>query len=113
MGRESERFPVDMQRSSVRTGLRDSDNRPDCVEYSPPVAADRRRPSELRRRAGNAAPVNRERISRLAHADHPIASPLDDDSVRRLLEQGIRPDAERVLDLGCGGGEWLLRATAG
>ncbi|MFD1521873.1 hypothetical protein [Pseudonocardia yunnanensis] len=57
--------------------------------------------------------MNRERISRLAHADHPIASPLDDDSVRRLLEQGIRPDAERVLDLGCGGGEWLLRATAG
>ncbi|HEY4418098.1 MAG TPA: class I SAM-dependent methyltransferase, partial [Pseudonocardia sp.] len=30
----------------------------------------------------------------------------------RLLEHGIRPDAERVLDLGCGGGEWLLRALA-
>jgi SAM-dependent methyltransferase len=56
--------------------------------------------------------VNRERISRLAHADHPIASPLDDDWVRRLLEHGMRPDAERVLDLGCGGGEWLLRALA-
>ena len=60
----------------------------------------------------DASPVNRERISRLAHADHPIAAPLDDDSVRRLLEHGIRPDAERVLDLGCGGGEWLLRALA-
>jgi cyclopropane fatty-acyl-phospholipid synthase-like methyltransferase len=56
--------------------------------------------------------VNRERISRLAHADHPIASPLDDDSVRRLLEHGMRPGAGRVLDLGCGGGEWLLRALA-
>lgn len=32
--------------------------------------------------------------------------------MRRLLEQGMRPDAERVLDLGCGGGEWLLRALA-
>lgn len=60
----------------------------------------------------HASPVNRERISRLAHADHPIASPLDDDSVRRLLERGMRPDTERVLDLGCGGGEWLLRALA-
>jgi SAM-dependent methyltransferase len=56
--------------------------------------------------------VNRERISRLAHADHPIASPVDDDSVRLLLEHGMRPDTERVLDLGCGGGEWLLRALA-
>ncbi|AVZ76969.1 SAM-dependent methyltransferase [Streptomyces lunaelactis] len=56
--------------------------------------------------------MNREQISRLAHADHPIASPLDDDSVRRLLERGIPRGDERVLDLGCGGGEWLLRALA-
>lgn len=57
--------------------------------------------------------MNREEISRLAHADHPIASPLDDDSVRRLLESGLPRGDERVLDLGCGGGEWLLRAVAG
>ncbi|POX48067.1 SAM-dependent methyltransferase [Streptomyces sp. Ru71] len=56
--------------------------------------------------------MNREHISRLAHADHPIAAPLDDDAVRRLLDRGIpRPDA-RILDLGCGGAEWLLRALA-
>ncbi|MFI8191300.1 SAM-dependent methyltransferase [Streptomyces sp. NPDC085946] len=56
--------------------------------------------------------MNRAQLSRLAHADHPIAAPLGDDSVRRLLEHGLpRPDA-RVLDLGCGGGEWLLRALA-
>jgi SAM-dependent methyltransferase len=54
--------------------------------------------------------VNREQISRLAHADHPIAAPLDDDSVRGLLARGIPRGDARVLDLGCGGGEWLLRA---
>ncbi|WP_345438817.1 class I SAM-dependent methyltransferase [Actinoallomurus vinaceus] len=54
--------------------------------------------------------MNREQISRLAHADHPVAAPLDDDSVRRLLERGIPRGDARVIDLGCGGGEWLLRA---
>lgn len=54
--------------------------------------------------------MDREQISRHAHADHPIAAPLDDDSVRRLLERGLSRGDERVLDLGCGGGEWLLRA---
>jgi SAM-dependent methyltransferase len=54
--------------------------------------------------------VNREQISRLAHADHPIAAPLDDDSVYRLLERGISRGDGRILDLGCGGGEWLVRA---
>lgn len=56
--------------------------------------------------------MNREQISRIAHAGHPIKSPLDDDSVRRLLERGLPRGDERVLDLGCGGGEWLLRALA-
>jgi SAM-dependent methyltransferase len=56
--------------------------------------------------------VNREQISRIAHADHPIKSPLDDESVRRLLERGVLGGDERVLDLGCGGGEWLLRALS-
>ncbi|MFE9837886.1 SAM-dependent methyltransferase [Streptomyces sp. NPDC005551] len=54
--------------------------------------------------------MNRDRMSSIAHTSHPIRSPLDDDSVRGLLEHGVcRPDA-RVLDLGCGEGEWLLRA---
>ncbi|MCY0928922.1 class I SAM-dependent methyltransferase [Streptomyces sp. H27-H1] len=56
--------------------------------------------------------MNREQISELAHADHPIKSPIDDDSVRLLLERGAPRGDERVLDLGCGGAEWLLRALA-
>jgi SAM-dependent methyltransferase len=56
--------------------------------------------------------VNREQFSKIAHADHPIKAPLDDNSVRRLLERGVPRGDERVLDLGCGGGEWLLRALA-
>ncbi|MFJ5677964.1 SAM-dependent methyltransferase [Streptomyces sp. NPDC093097] len=53
-----------------------------------------------------------EETSRIAHTEHPIKSPLDDDSVGRLLERGLPRGDERVLDLGCGGGEWLLRALA-
>ncbi|MGZ3097313.1 SAM-dependent methyltransferase [Streptomyces sp. H62] len=56
--------------------------------------------------------MDRQTISALAHADHPIAAPLDDDSVDRLLERGIPHGDARVLDLGCGGAEWLLRALA-
>lgn len=59
-----------------------------------------------------AACVNRDQMSTIAHTRHPIRSPVDDDAVRELLEHGIsRPDA-RVLDLGCGCGEWLLRALS-
>ncbi len=54
--------------------------------------------------------MNREQISALAHANHPIAGPVGDESVRRLLRHAIVRGDERVLDLGCGGGEWLLRA---
>lgn len=57
-----------------------------------------------------AAPVNSEEISRIAHTGHPIKAPLDDDSVRALLAKGLPRGDERVLDLGCGTAEWLLRA---
>ncbi|MFT2712026.1 SAM-dependent methyltransferase [Clavibacter sp. Sh2126] len=53
--------------------------------------------------------MDRDRISDLAHADHPIASPLGDDSVDRLLDAAVAGRSS-VLDLGCGDGTWLLRA---
>ncbi|SFJ17405.1 Methyltransferase domain-containing protein [Amycolatopsis regifaucium] len=35
---------------------------------------------------------------------------MGDESVRRLLERGLGDEARHVLDLGCGSGEWLVRA---
>ncbi|MEE4495691.1 SAM-dependent methyltransferase [Streptomyces sp. BE230] len=56
--------------------------------------------------------MNHDQISALAHAGHPIKAPLDDDSVRRLLDHAVPRGDARALDLGCGGGEWLLRALS-
>jgi SAM-dependent methyltransferase len=54
--------------------------------------------------------VDRQTLSALAHADHPIAAPVGESTVDRLLGRAIRrPDAQ-LLDLGCGEGAWLLRA---
>ncbi|GAA2240154.1 SAM-dependent methyltransferase [Streptomyces ruber] len=59
--------------------------------------------------------MDRNRISALAHADHPIAAPLNDASVARLLDRALREGtgSGRVLDLGCGSAEWLVRAVEG
>ncbi|MEV6394453.1 class I SAM-dependent methyltransferase [Streptomyces sp. NPDC051907] len=54
--------------------------------------------------------MSREEISGIAHAGHPIKAPLDDESVSLLLGHGLLRGDERVLDLGCGTAEWLLRA---
>jgi len=57
--------------------------------------------------------MDRQQLSLLAHRDHPIAAPLGDDSVARLLDRALRGGAAgRLLDLGCGEGTWLLRALA-
>lgn len=53
--------------------------------------------------------VDRTEISDLAHARHPIASPLSDETVDRLLALAVTGRSS-VLDLGCGDGSWLLRA---
>ncbi|GLY87795.1 SAM-dependent methyltransferase [Actinoallomurus iriomotensis] len=56
--------------------------------------------------------MDRQTISALAHADHPIAGPLAPASVRELIAKAVRRGDERFLDLGCGGGAWLLSALA-
>jgi SAM-dependent methyltransferase len=54
--------------------------------------------------------VDRALASAIAHRWHPVAAPVSDANLRRLL---IRLGAgERLLDLGCGFGEWLLAALA-
>lgn len=55
--------------------------------------------------------MDRRRLSALAHADHPVAAPLSDASVSRLLDQALWGGTERMLDLGCGEAEWLVRAA--
>jgi SAM-dependent methyltransferase len=52
--------------------------------------------------------VDRARASAIAHRWHPVAAPVSDANLRRLLER-LGP-CDRVLDLGCGFGEWLLAA---
>lgn len=56
--------------------------------------------------------MDHQTISALAHADHPIAAPLGPGSVRALLARAIRRGDERLLDLGCGSGAWLMHALA-
>lgn len=57
--------------------------------------------------------MDRQQISRLAHARHPIAAPLADESVARLLDRATAGSEQgRALDLGCSEGAWLLRTLA-
>jgi SAM-dependent methyltransferase len=53
--------------------------------------------------------MNRDRLSALAHAQHPVAAPLSDASVDALVHRVARRRPERVLDVGCGAGCWLVR----
>jgi SAM-dependent methyltransferase len=52
--------------------------------------------------------VDRALASAIAHRWHPVAAPVSDANLLRLLTR-LGP-VERVLDLGCGFGEWLLAA---
>jgi len=54
--------------------------------------------------------MDRAEISRIAHEAHPIAAPVSDQSLRRLVAAVGAQGSSAVLDLGCGQGEWLLRA---
>jgi SAM-dependent methyltransferase len=54
--------------------------------------------------------VDRALISAIAHRWHPIAAPVSDENLGRLVGRLELPAAARILDLGCGFGEWLLAA---
>jgi SAM-dependent methyltransferase len=54
------------------------------------------------------AGVDRAETSRIAHTNHPVAAPVSDRAVARLLDRLDPPRGARVLDLGCGSGAWLV-----
>lgn len=56
--------------------------------------------------------MDRHEISRIAHLDHPIAAPVARAEVRELLSRLSPPHGARVVDLGCGWGEWLVELLA-
>jgi SAM-dependent methyltransferase len=55
--------------------------------------------------------MDRAQASAIAHRWHPVAAPLSDENVRLLLRRLEMPSDGRVLDVGCGLGEWLLAAV--
>ncbi|WP_150246396.1 SAM-dependent methyltransferase [Nocardiopsis quinghaiensis] len=50
-----------------------------------------------------------ESVWNQTHDIHPILNPLDDTSVRRVLERTRLGPAPRVLDVGCGLGGWVFK----
>src|SRR3954463_14923144 len=54
--------------------------------------------------------MDRARASAIAHRWHPIAAPVSNDVLRRLVGHLRLPPGGRLLDLGCGFGEWLFAA---
>ena len=55
--------------------------------------------------------MNRFRFSTLAHCDHIFCSPMSSTKADELVELLGLPASSRVLDVGCGKAEFLLRAV--
>ena len=56
--------------------------------------------------------MDRARLSAIAHRWHPVAAPVGDDALARLVERAAPPGRSTALDLGCGSGAWLLALLA-
>ncbi|GAA4576017.1 SAM-dependent methyltransferase [Planotetraspora kaengkrachanensis] len=54
--------------------------------------------------------MDRQTISAIAHRDHPVAAPVSEPHLDRLLTLSRLGTGARVLDLGCGQAAWTLRA---
>ncbi|MBW8766051.1 MAG: methyltransferase domain-containing protein [Geodermatophilales bacterium] len=54
--------------------------------------------------------MDRALASAIAHRWHPIAAPVSAENLRLLVQRLELPPGGRLLDLGCGFGEWLLGA---
>ncbi|GIH80929.1 SAM-dependent methyltransferase [Planobispora longispora] len=54
--------------------------------------------------------MDRQLISAVAHTDHPIAAPVSETHLERLLTRAKLGAGARILDLGCGEAAWTLRA---
>jgi SAM-dependent methyltransferase len=55
--------------------------------------------------------MDRRRFSTIAHTDHLFCSPVGEEKVDRIIRLMELPHGARVLDLGCGKGELLLRVV--
>lgn len=53
--------------------------------------------------------MNRDRLSAIAHREHPVAAPLSDHNVDALIARVANRRPQTVLDIGCGSGQWLVR----
>ncbi|MGL5817441.1 MAG: class I SAM-dependent methyltransferase [Phycicoccus sp.] len=53
--------------------------------------------------------MDRAEVGILAHRHHPVAAPVPDEVVERLLARVVPLAGGEVVDLGCGRGEWLRR----
>lgn len=56
--------------------------------------------------------MERDQISHLAHAEHPLSAPVSEERASRLLGRLGLPPGGTVVDLGCGQGAWLLLLAA-
>jgi SAM-dependent methyltransferase len=65
---------------------------------------------DLKSRVAQDARMDRALASAIAHRWHPIAAPVSPQQLRQLVQRLDLPDNGRLLDLGCGFGEWLLAA---
>ncbi|GAA4589960.1 class I SAM-dependent methyltransferase [Planotetraspora phitsanulokensis] len=54
--------------------------------------------------------MDRQTISAIAHLDHPVAAPVSEPHLDRLLALSKLGTGARILDLGCGQAAWTLRA---